>query len=145
MKKSKLIAGILISLAGIVSLIVALVFDTKLDGMLFTSAGFGVTYGLLTLREYYREYSYWSSPENRERYQEMLEAEKDERKLRLKEKTGRYVYNLGLLILCGSIIVFIALDRLEIMDAKPLNIYLCAFLIVQIIAEEVIFRYLSKK
>ena len=145
MKKSKLIAGILISLAGIASLIVALAFETKLDGMLFSSAGFCMPYGFLTLREYFLEYSYWSSPENRERYQEMLEAEKDERKLRLKEKTGRYVYNLGLLILCGSIIVFIALDRLEIMDAKPLNIYLCAFLIVQIIAEEVIFRYLSKK
>lgn len=145
MKKSKLIAGILVSLAGIASLIAALVFDTKLDSMLFTAAGFGITYGFLTLREYRREYSYWSLPENRERYQEILEAEKDERKLRPREKAGRYTYILGLFILCGTIIVLTVMDRLEIIDAGRLNGYLCAFLIIQIVAEELIYRYLTRK
>ena len=71
MKKSNLITGILYVLFGVVCLIVALLIETKLEGILWGFAGAGIFPGIMMICKYF----YWSSPKNKERYEERLENE----------------------------------------------------------------------
>ena len=83
MKKSNLITGILYVLFGVACLIVALLIETKLEGILWGFCG----------RRYLpRNYDdmqifYWSSPKNKERYEERLENERIEQHDELKQKS----------------------------------------------------------
>ena len=103
MKKSNLITGILYVLFGVACLIVALLIETKLEGILWGFAGAGIFPGIMMICKYF----YWSSPENKERYEERLENERieqhDELKTKIRDRAGRYTYSLGLLVVCFSI------------------------------------------
>lgn len=61
MKKSNLITGILHVLFGVACLIVALLIETKLEGILWGFAGAGIFPGIMMICKYF----YWSSPKNR--------------------------------------------------------------------------------
>ena len=74
MKKSNLITGILYVLFGMACLIVALLIETKLEGILWGFAGAGIFSGIMMICKYF----YWSSPKNKERYEERLENERIE-------------------------------------------------------------------
>ena len=146
MKKSNLITGILYVLFGVVCVIVALLVETKLEGILWGFAGAGIFPGLMMIFKYF----YWSSPKNRVRYEERLENERielhDELKTKVRNEAGRYTYSLGILVICFSILVFGILGALEIIDnTRMIVLYLSGYLLFQIIAGIVIFNKLMKK
>lgn len=147
MKKSNLIYGLIyIILAGI-SLYVAIVFDDKMRGI-----SLGVFYGLagalggsgiFTIIRYF----YWQK--NKEKYQEKLEIEQieqqDELKQKLRDKSGRYTYCIGMVIVALSIVVYSVLEVLNIMETKHIVFYLGAYLISQVLIGIMVFYYLLKK
>ena len=146
MKKSNLITGILYVLLGVVCVIVALLVETKLEGILWGFAGAGIFPGLMMIFKYF----YWSSPKNRVRYEERLENERieihDELKTKVRNEAGRYTYSLGILVICFSILAFGILGALEIIDnTRMIVLYLSGYLLFQIIAGIVIFNKLMKK
>ena len=146
MKKSNLITGILYVLFGVVCVIVALLVETKLEGILWGFAGAGIVPGLMMIFKYF----YWSSPKNRVRYEERLENERieihDELKTKVRNEAGRYTYSLGILVICFSILAFGILGALEIIDnTRMIVLYLSGYLLFQIIAGIVIFNKLMKK
>ena len=138
MKKSNLITGVFYVLFGAACLSVALLIETKLEGILWGFAGAGICVGIL------------SSPKNKERYEERLENERiemhDELKTKIRDKAGRYTYSLGLLVVCFSIMIFGILGSLEVIsNARLIVIYLGGYLLFQVIAGIVIFNRLLKK
>ena len=66
MKKNNLLIGILYMLSGAICLIIALMFDTKLDSLLFGFAGAFIVPGIVIVNKYF----YWTSPKNKNRYAE---------------------------------------------------------------------------
>ena len=146
MKKSNLITGILYVLFGVACLLTALVIETKLEGILWGFAGAGIMPGLAMIYQYF----YWNSPANKERYAELLENKRieghDELKTMIRDKSGRYAYLLGLLVISFSILVFGILGALEVIaNARMIVLYLSAYLLFQFIAGVVIFNQLMKK
>ena len=146
MKKGNLITGILYVLFGVACLIIALLSEAKLDGILWGFSGAGIGPGIMMICQYF----YWSSPKNKERYEERLENERielhDELKTKIRDRAGRYTYNLGLLVICFSILAFGILGALEVIDtARTIVLYLGGYLLFQVIAGVVIFNKLMKK
>jgi len=146
MKKSNLITGISYVAIGIIFLLLALSFESKLDSIFFGFAGAGIVPGIIMVSKYV----YWNKPANRERYQEKIESEKielyDELKVKLRDRSGRYAYGIGLITICISIAVFSILDKLQILNnTRIIVLYLGAYLISQIIIGIVIYRRLLKK
>lgn len=145
MKKRDLVSGIIWLLMGIACLLAVLLFETKLESLLCGFTGVCLVLGVLTIRKYL----YWRSPENRERYQAILENEKiemhDEMKEKVRDQSGRCAYIFGLYLGGISIIVFEILRQLEIMDSRMIVLFLSGYLAVQLIAEKVMFHYFMKK
>ena len=145
MKKFQLISGIIYTLLGLAILLAAFFTDTKI-GMLYGLGGALTGPGLAMMGTYL----YWSRPKNRQRYEERLENERiemnDELKQKLRDRSGRYAYVLGLVTVSLSLFVIGILDSLGLIgDSLPLVWYLSAYLIFQIIAGIVIFNRLLKK
>lgn len=146
MKKSNLIVGMLYVLFGVACLIAALLSETKLDGILWGVAGAGIFPGIMMISQYF----YWSSPKNKDRYEELLENERiemhDELKTKIRDKAGRYTYTLGMIVLSFSILVFGILGALEVVEnARMIVIYLSGYLLFQFIAGIVIFNKVMKR
>ena len=146
MKKSNLITGILYVLFGVVCLIVALLIETKLEGILWGFAGAGIFPGIMMICKYF----YWSSPKNKEQYEERLENDRieqhDELKTKIRDRAGRYAYGIGLVVICFSILVFSILGASEVIDnARMIILYLSGYLMFQIITGIIIFNKLMKK
>ena len=146
MKKSDLITGILYVLFGVTCLLAALLTETKLEGILWGFAGAGILPGIMMAGKYF----YWSSPKNKERYEERLENEQieqhDELKTKIRDRAGRYAYGLGLLAVCCSILAFSILGALGVIDhARMIVLYLGSYLLFQVIAGIVIFNKLMKQ
>ena len=147
MKKSNLIYGLIyIILAGI-SLYVAIVFDDKIRdlslGVFYGLAGALGGSGSFTIIRYF----YWQK--NKEKYQEKLEIEQieqqDELKQKLRDKSGKYTYWLGMVIVALSIVAYSVLEVLNIMETKHIVLYLGAYLISQVLIGIMVFYYLLKK
>ena len=150
MKKSNLLAGSLYTLVGVVFLISAIYItihtDSKLGGIFFGLASAGIAIGIGTICQYF----YWSSPKNRERYREKqteIEIEqRDELKKKLRDKSGRYAYVLGIYTICISMLVFSILGALDIVKESVLIVvFLSGYLWFQIVIGIVIFNHLLKK
>lgn len=146
MKKGNLITGLIYLIVGISCFIIQNIFETGLDGILIGLTGAGVGGGVVMLWKYY----YWTRPKNQKEYEDLVEGRtidlQDERKEKLRDKSGRYAYILGLIILSISILVFSVLGSLDIINNSQLIVlYLGIFLIFQYIIGVVIYRYLSKK
>ncbi|MEJ8737066.1 hypothetical protein WKT02_06350 [Erysipelotrichaceae bacterium HCN-30851] len=146
MKKSNLIVGICYLLVGIISLLLALFTETKLDGLFFGFTGAGIVPGLMMIYKYF----YWSSPKNKDRYLEKLENEKiemhDELKEKVRGKAGQYAYTIGLYIISFSTVMFAILDALEIIENGEIFVFfLAGYLVFQIIIGFVLFNRLMKK
>lgn len=146
MKKSNFIAGVLYVLFGLACLLAALLIETKLEGILWGFAGAGIFPGIIMLCKYF----YWSSPKNKKQYEARLENEwiemHDELKTKVRNEAGRYTYNLGLLVICFSILVFGILGAMGFIEhARMIIVYLSGYLLFQIIAGIVIFNRLMKK
>lgn len=146
MKKSNLATGIVYLLAGILLLITACRTDSVLGSLLFGFAGAGIGPGIMMIYKYF----YWSAPKNRARYQELLENEKieqnDELKIKLRDKSGRYAYLCGLMVLSVSMVVFSILGKLGIIDnPRMLILYLGGYLVFQIVIGIAFFNHLLKR
>ena len=66
MKKSYFITGAVYLAVGCLMLTVALLTESRLEGILFGLAGAGIVPGIQMIVRYF----YWSRPQNRQRYQE---------------------------------------------------------------------------
>lgn len=146
MKKSNLVMSIVYFLVGVVLILVAVLTNSKLDSILFSLGVVGSVQGIIFTAKYF----YWNTPKNKEKYQERIANEKiemhDELKVKLRDKSGRYAYILGLIVICISIMAFSILGRLEIIDnARMIVLYLGVYLMFQIVAGIAIFNYLLKK
>ena len=146
MKKNNFIIGLVYLIIGIVFLLFILLFETKLNSILSGFATTGMVFGAVMLWKYY----YWTRPENKDKYKEKTQNEnielKDERKEMLRNKSGRYAYILGLMVLSISIVVFSILGSLEIIDNSDLIVmYLGGLTAFQYIIGIIIYRHLSKK
>ena len=146
MKKSNLMAGIIYLLAGFAFLLAALGIDGGLGGILFGLAGAGIGPGVMMVCKYV----YWSSPKNRERYRERQERERielhDELNVKLRDRSGRYAYLLGLMAVSLSMVVFSVLGSLGAVDgSRTVVLYLGGYLVFQLAAGVVIFNHLRKK
>ncbi|MCH5342672.1 MAG: hypothetical protein J1E64_01445 [Acetatifactor sp.] len=146
MKKSNLIFSILYTLGGAALLFVALLTDSVLDSLLFGFAAGSICSGTVMTCKYF----YWSSPKNREKYQEKLEAEKielhDEMKEKVRDKAGKYTCVLGAIVVSISIVVFSILGKLGLVEnSRMIVLYLGGYLLFQIAFSIAIFQYLLKK
>jgi len=146
MKKSNLLEGILFLLGGAILLCVALLTNCVLDSLLIGFAAGAICSGIVMICKYF----YWVAPENQERYQEKLEKEKielhDELKTKLRDRSGRYAYAIGLVTVSVSIILFSILGKLEVIgNSRLIVLYLGGYLVFQIAIGIILFKQLQKK
>lgn len=146
MKKSNLTVGLAFTLIGVVFLHFALISDSPLGGLLFGFAGGGLGAGLALICRYL----YWNSPQKRARYMEKMAEEQieqnDELKIKLRDRSGRYAYVLGLFVVSISMMVFSILGTLGIIqEYRIILLYLGGYLVFQIVVGIVIFNHLLKK
>lgn len=144
MKKSNLVSGFVYLFIGTGCLLTALRTNTKIEALLYGFAGAGIAPGILTLCKYF----YWS--EHKEAYSEKLQKEeielRDELKEKIRDKSGRYTYVLGLVVIAISIPFFVFLDQQQILQSNFVMIaFLFIYLIFQYVAGIVIFKHLMKK
>ena len=146
MKKSHLWTGIAYVAAGIVLLLIALPLETRLGSLLFGFAFACLGPGVVMICKYV----YWNAPENQARYQEKLDQERvelrDELNQKLRDRSGRYAYVVGLGVVSASIAVFALLDAAGVIrDGRLLVLYLGGFLVFQGVIGRVIYRRLQRK
>ena len=106
MKKSMLYTGIAYVLAGIACFALAILFEWKIESLLWGLGGAGTGPGVMMLWKYF----HWTNPKNREEYEKRLQKERielrDERKTMLRDKSGRITYIFMLLLYCLLIMAF---------------------------------------
>ena len=145
MKKSYLIEGVMFVLAGIAFILAGIFTESVLDGLLWGFGGGALVPGIGMIIKYY----YWSSPKNEGHYREIQELNDinfhDELNEKLRDKSGRIAYLIGLLILCVSEVVFSVLGKLGVItEHKVIVLYLFGLITVQIIIGYVVFHQLRK-
>lgn len=146
MKKSYLSCGLSFIGIGLVLLVAAIIFDTRLQSLLCGFAGAFIGPGAVMAGKYF----YWTTPKNAERYNEKLDNDSieihDERNEVLRNKAGRYAYLLSLLVISISMVVFSVLGILEIIEnTRIIIIYLGGLFLLQIVSIFVFHRHLRKK
>ena len=146
MQRYDLIKGILFVLGGCLLLGIGLLTDNALDSLLIGFAAGAIAPGIVMIGRYF----YWSMPANTERYREKMENEQielhDELKTKLRDRSGRYSYMIGIITVSASIVLFSILGKLGIIsDPRTIILYLTAYLIFQIGIGIVLFRRLLKK
>ena len=146
MKKSYLNRGIICVLAGICFVLAAVFTESVFDGLLWGFAGGALGPGIGWIIRHF----YWSAPKNQERYREIREQEDinlhDELNEKLRDKSGRIAYHIGLLIICISEMVFAILGKAGIItDHKVIVLYLFGLLLIQIVIGKVAYRQLRRK
>ena len=147
MKKSDLWTGIVMIAVGLACL-AAVFLDTVLSSLFAGLFGAFTAPGLMQVYKY-RKYT---DPKHREEYQARLEQEqidlRDERKEMPRNRSGRYAYLLGLLMVAAAIIACSILEAFGIIeeDAARLAILsMAAYALFQLVAGIVIYKLLEKK
>ena len=146
LKNNNLITGTGFLFMGIIFLLITLLTDSVLDDLLFGFACGAICSGIVMICKYF----YWNRPENRERYQKKIENENiemhDELKVKLRDRSGRFAYVLGLMVISISIVIFSILGKLEMVaDSRTIILYLGGYLVFQIIVPIVFYRKLMQK
>jgi hypothetical protein len=146
MKKSYLWCGLSFIGIGCVLIGATIIFDTRLQSLLYGFAGALIGPGAVMAGKYF----YWIMPENAERYKEKLDHESieihDERNEGLRNKAGRYAFLLSLFVISTSIVVFSILGELEVIEnTRIIIMYLGALFLFQIVSLSVFHRHLQKK
>ena len=146
MRKRRLIDGIGCIVIAVTAFLLSFHPQVQMTARLTSLASTYIVIGGLALIRYF----YYNSPKNREFYKEKLEYEeieqRDERTLRLLEKSRGYTYQFGQELILAAILGSVILEAFGIIEkSDTAAVVLGGFLIVQIVAEQVIFRYLSKK
>ena len=146
MKKNCLNRGIIFVLAGICFLLAAVFTETVFDGLLWGFAGGALGPGIGMIIQHF----YWSAPKNQERYREIQEQKDinlhDELNEKLRDKSGRIAYNIGLFIICISEVVFSILGKTGVItDHKIIVLYLFSLFVFQIVIGKVVYHQLRRK
>lgn len=147
MKKTLLYTGIVYFAIGSICLALAMMYEFRIEGLLWGFAGAGVLPGVLMVWKYF----HWSRPERREEYERLLQIEKiemhDERKVMLRDKSGRIAYSIMVGIYCGLMALFALFTVMGWWTpfARYVVIGLGILLVIQYICGIVVFQYLSKR
>ena len=146
MIKKYLNKGIILVLVGICFVLAAVLTESAIDGLLWGVAGGALGPGIAMIIQYF----YWSSPENEKRYREIQEQEDinlhDELNEKLRDKSGRISYQIGLLIICISEVVFSILGKTGVItDHKVIVWYLFGLFVFQIVIGNIVYRQLRRK
>ena len=145
MKKSYLNRGIICVLAGLCFLLAAVFTESVFDGLLWGFAGGALGPGIGWIIQHF----YWSAPKNQERYREIQEQEEinlhDELNEKLRDKSGRIAYNIGLFTICISEVVFSILGKTGVItDHKIIVFYLFGLFVFLIVIGNVVYYQLRK-
>ena len=146
MKKSELITGVILALAGAAALAAAILTETAFDGIFWGVAGAGLCLGVGMIIQWFRR----SSPEGADQYRETLEKKKievnDELNRKLKDQSGRIAYSGGLGIISVTMMILAVLDAAGVIrDSRLTVLVLGAILLIQVILGIVVFNRLRKK
>ena len=117
MKRSNIIYGLTCIILSGISLYIAIIFDAnKMSGVFYGLTGALGVGGIVSIAQYF----YWKR--HNEKYEEKLEIERieqqDELKQKLRDKSGRYAYLIGMSITALSIMAYSLLGVLNIMDTE---------------------------
>ena len=145
MKKNYLNEGMKLLLVGICLVLAAAFSETAVDGLLWGFAWGALGPGIARILQHF----YWSDPKNQVRYQEMQEQADinlhDELNEKLRDKSGRIAYLIGLLIICISEVAFSILGKAGVIsDHKVIVLYLFGLLLIQVVIGNVAYRQLGK-
>ena len=146
MKKRYLSRGIVCVIVGICFLLAAVFTESAIDGLLWGLAGGALGPGIGMIIKYF----YWSAPKNQERYREIQEQEEinlhDELNEKLRDKSGRIAYNIGLFTICISEVVFSILGKTGVItDHKIIVFYLFGLFVFLIVIGNVVYYQLRKR
>ena len=146
MKKKDLMAAWIYLAIGVVCFAALVLTDSKLDSLLIAGAVVGLLEGIVKIGNY----AYWRRQENQTEYQEMQETEQieqqDELKQMLRDQAYRHAYITNLRITMAAALVCGALELLEILTFGDKLMYaLAAWVILQVILADVIYRCLHRK
>ncbi len=145
MKKNNLYIGLLYMALGAECLAFALSTENSLGSLMFGFSGAGLIGGLSLIWRYL----YWSSPKRKDVYEARLEEDqinlKDEFKESLRNRSGRIVYIITLLVITLSIVIFSVIGSLGVLDTKLLVIYLSILWIFMYGVGIIVYRMLIKK
>ena len=144
MKRSNMIYGLIYVILSGISLYIAIIFDAnKMSGVFYGLTGALGVGGIVSIAQYF----YWKR--HNEKYEEKLEIERieqqDELKQKLRDKSGRYAYLIGMSITALSIMAYSLLGVLDIMDTEYIVIYLSIYLISQLFIGKIVFNHLLRK
>ncbi|MBQ3078351.1 MAG: hypothetical protein IJC43_10900 [Clostridia bacterium] len=146
MKKSLCYTGIVYILAGLGLVAVALTTESRLGSLLFGFGGALIGPGAAMVFKYF----YWSRPDRAPVYAARLEEERrerrDELKERLRDRSGRISYLLGLMVVAVSMMVLSVLEVLGLLEgARWMVLFLAGYLVFQITAGVAVFNRLLRK
>ena len=146
MKKSELITGIFLTLAGAAALAAALLTETSFDGIFWGIAGAGLCLGIGKVISWF----HWSSPAQADKLKELQEnkeiAQHDELNRMMMDKAGRIGYIIGLLLIVCTMLILTVLYATGVTEKHFFTILILAgLLVLQIIAGFAAFAHIRKK
>ena len=146
MKKSELITGIILTLAGAAALAAAFLTETSFDGIFWGIAGAGLCLGIGKAISWF----HWSSPAQADKLKELQEnkeiAQHDELNRMMMDKAGRIGYIIGLLLIVCTMLILTVLYAAGVTEKHFFTILILAgLLVLQIIAGFAAFAHIRKK
>ena len=146
MKKSELITGIFLTLAGAAALAAALLTETSFDGIFWGIAGAGLCLGIGKVISWF----HWSYPAQTDKLKELQEnkeiAQHDELNRMIMDKAGRIGYIIGLLLIVCTMLILTVLYAAGVTEKHFFTILILAgLLVLQIIAGFAAFAHIRKK
>ena len=146
MKKSELITGIFLTLAGAAALAAALLTETSFDGIFWGIAGAGLCLGIGKVISWF----HWSSPAQTDKLKELQEnkeiAQHDELNRMMMDKAGRIGYIIGLRLIVCTMLILTVLYATGVTEKHFFTILILAgLLVLQIIAGFAAFAHIRKK
>ena len=146
MKKSELITGIFLTLAGAAALAAALLTETSFDGIFWGIAGAGLCLGIGKVISWF----HWSSPAQTDKLKELQEnkeiAQHDELNRMMMDKAGRIGYIISLLLIVCTMLILTVLYAAGVTEKHFFTILILAgLLVLQIIAGFAAFAHIRKK
>ena len=146
MKKKDLTTAGIYLVIGVICFAALVLTDSKLDSLLIAGAAVGLLEGVVKIGNYV----YWRRPENQAEYREMQESEQieqqDELMQMLRDQAYRHAHITNLRVTMAAALISGALKLIDILAFGDKLMYaLAAWVILQLILVDVIYRCLNRK
>lgn len=149
MKKKDLTTAWIYLVIGVICFAALVLTDSKLDSLLIAGAAVGLLEGVVKIGNYV----YWRRPKNQAEYREMQESEQieqieqqDELMQMLRDQAYRHAYITNLRVTMAAALICGALKLIDILAFGDKLMYaLAAWVILQLILVDVIYRCLNRK